>query len=195
MKTTILSLVLVSLASPALADVEAGKTALRRGDYQSAYRAFLPDAEAGDDVAMVTIVLLFYRGQLGEVNFTKDWYVRAFDRQNGDALNNIGVMYRDGQGVQKNGQLAYVLFLTVHLAEMGSENTQIRANGNLRRAVSELPTDQIANALCFTDEYVVAMVHGRGNTPTSFKPSASAVRLRDKDWWLPSEREHLPNCR
>ena len=35
-------------AAVALADVEAGKAALRRGDYAAAYRAFLPDAEAGD---------------------------------------------------------------------------------------------------------------------------------------------------
>ena len=183
-RTGLLILLVAFVSASAFGDVEAGKAALRAGDYQSAYRAFLPDAQGGDDVAMVTIGLMFYRGQLGSVDYNSamNWYVRAFDRQNGDAFNNIGVMFRDGLGVAKNEQLAYVLFLTVHLAEMGSESTQIRANDNLRRAVAELAPAAIREALCFTDEYIIALVHGRGTLAPGFKASKTAVRLRDKDW-------------
>jgi hypothetical protein len=197
MKNTAVTILIFLTAVAAMADVEAGKAALRRGDYVAAYRAFLPDAQAADDRAMVTIGLLYYRGQLGSIDYVKamDWYVRAFDRQNGDAFNNIGVMYRDGLGVKKNRVVAYSLFLIVHLAGLGSEDTQIRANDNLRRIVAEIPATEVAQALCSTDEYIVEYVHSRGNLPVAFKPSAKAVRLRDKDWWLPSEEANLPKCK
>ena len=71
-----------------------------------------------------------------------DWYLKAIDK-NGDAVNNIGVMYRDGLGVDKNRKVAHALFLTVHLTGMGGESTVMRANRNSARDRRASPSQTV----------------------------------------------------
>ena len=122
-------------------------------------------------------------------------YRKAAEQGLPQAQNGLGVMYRDGLGVRKNLEIAYSLFLIVHMTGMGSETTQIRTNDNLRRLVAELSPAKVTRTLCSTDEYVDTYVHLRGKVAADFQGSPSAVRLRDKDWWLPSEQPNLPICK
>ncbi|MCG8590328.1 MAG: sel1 repeat family protein [Proteobacteria bacterium] len=186
------------VAGPAFAGAPEGIAAAERGDYETAFREFQALAEAGDSKAMVTIGIWFHRGQGFPVDYDKamSWYLRALDLGDGDALNNLGVMYRDGLGVERNRQVAYLAFLIVHMQGMGSEATVRRANRNLRREADELSQAQIAEALCWTPEYLLAFIRGRGAPPPPASLARSETRraFRDLDWWLESEREHLPRC-
>ena len=47
---------------------------------------------------------MFYRGQLGVVNYTMaaKWFRKAAEQGSGTAHFNLGFMYRFGQGVESN---------------------------------------------------------------------------------------------
>ncbi len=165
-------------------------SALKRGDYETAYQEFEALAEQGDTKAMVTIGMFFYKGEGFPQDYTKamDWFLRAMELGNGDAYNNIGVMYRDGLGVTTNRAIAYDLFLMVHMKSMGSQSTQYRANRNLRREVDELGEDQIRYALCLSEDQVIAFVTERGATPAHIiETPGRHVRIKDREWWLDGE--------
>ncbi len=174
----------------AYAGVPEAKSALKLGDYETAYQEFEALAEQGDSKAMVTIGMFFYKGERFPQDYTKamDWFLRAMELGNGDAYNNIGVMYRDGLGVRTNRAIAYDLFLMVHMKSMGSQSTQYRANRNLRREVNELSEDQIRYALCLSEDQVIAFIKERGATPAHIiKTPARHVPIRDREWWLDGE--------
>jgi len=176
----------------AFAGENEGIEALQKGDYKMAYKEFLPLAKAGDEKSMITLGLLFHEGKGFEQNYSTamEWYIKAFRLGNGDAYNNIGVMYRDGLGVTKNRQIAYCLFLITHMRSLGTQDTQLRANRNLRRLITELSEDEIKQALCYTEEYVQEYVYSKGkinNISENFIPSLKTPAIKDKDWWIPGE--------
>jgi hypothetical protein len=139
--------------------------ALKKGDYQTAYNGFVPLAEDGDSKAMVSIGWLYHEGRGFKQDYDKamDWYLKAFQKRNGDACNNIGVMYRDGLGVSTNLQIAYALFWITHWEALGSESTQYRVGRNIEKIVARMAPEQIEEAVKMTAEYVVAYVEKRGN--------------------------------
>jgi TPR repeat protein len=199
MKRLVVVAALLLFIAPSYADVPEAIAAQRRGDYATAAREFKPAAEKGDVRAMISLGLLYYEGGRGlDQNYSEaySWYLRAFETGNGDAYNNIGVMFRDGLGVPVNRRVAYALFLIVHMKGLGSEATVSRANRNLRREAAELTRDDIAAALCLSEEYVARFVRARGDIATipARARDEHEVKLRDKDWWLPSEEQHLPRC-
>lgn len=174
--------------SPSHAGANEGVAAIKRGDYEAAYEEFNVLADAGDTRAMITIGMFFYKGDGFEQDYAKamDWFVRAFELGNGDAFNNIGVMYRDGLGVTANRAIAYDLFLLVHMRGLGSESTQLRANRNLRREVAELGETEIEYALCLSEGQVVSFVVDRGaSRPETY--ASDGIAIRDREWWLEGE--------
>ena len=178
------------VAPPTYAGVPEAMSALKRGDYETAYQEFDALAEQGDSKAMVTIGMFFYKGEGFPQDYSKamDWFLKAMALGNGDAYNNIGVMFRDGLGVPTDRSIAYDLFLMVHMQGIGGQGTQLRANRNLRREVSELSEDQIRYALCLSEEQVLAFVNERGATPAhDIKVPGKSVALRDREWWLEGE--------
>ena len=185
------SICLLSLTSPsAMAGVSDAVSALERGDYESAYQEFNALAEQGDTKAMVTIGMFFYKGEGFSQDYGKamDWFLKAMALGNGDAYNNIGVMYRDGLGVEVNRAIAYDLFLIVHMRGMGSQSTQYRANRNLRREVDELSDDTIEYALCLSESQVIGFVKERGKMPAhTIDTSGKHVAIKDREWWLDGE--------
>lgn len=174
----------------AIAGVPEAMSALKRGDYETAYQEFETLADQGDTKAMVTIGMFFYKGDGFPQDYGKamDWFLRAMALGNGDAYNNIGVMFRDGLGVAANRAIAYDLFLIVHMKGLGSQSTQYRANGNLRREVDELGEDQIRYALCLSEEQVLAFINKRGATPAHMINAPNDhVAIKDREWWLDGE--------
>ena len=75
-------------------------------------------AEQGDTVAMISLGVMYHTADGVSVDYETalDWYLRAYEKNDGDALNNIGVLFRDGLGLQKNEKIAYLLFLAVQIS-------------------------------------------------------------------------------
>ena len=186
-----MSACLISLvATAAFAGVPEAMSALKRGDYETAYQEFDTLAEQGDSKAMVTIGMFFYKGEGFPQDYGKamDWFLKAMALGNGDAYNNIGVMFRDGLGVETNRAIAYDLFLIVHMRGLGSQSTQHMANRNLRREVDELSDDQVRYALCLSEEQVLAFVKEQGATPAHMiETPEKIVAIKDREWWLDGE--------
>ena len=123
-------------------DLENAIAAMNRGDLNTAYRLFLPIAEKGDTKAMLTIGQFFHNGAPDfPRNYEKamDWYLRAWEKDDLFSANNIGVMFRDGLGVNQDLIVAAALFELV--IERGRENpnaaeTALRNMGTLKMIAS-----------------------------------------------------------
>lgn len=162
-----------------------------RGDFAAAYPLWVELAEGGNDKAAIEVGLMHHLGQGVPQDYAlaMDWYLKVFPK-NGDALNNIGVMYRDSLGVQQNRKIAHLLFLTVHMAGMGNQATVMRANRNLRREISELPLAERQESLCYTSQYLMAYVKSKGGLegiPENLRASPERKRIKELNWWLPGE--------
>lgn len=171
--------------------VQQALEATARDDFDSAYALWVSLAEAGDDRAALHAGLMHHVGQGRPINHQEayTWYLKAFD-QNADAWNNIGVLFRDGLGVTQNRQVAFLLFLTIHMSGQGGDDTQMRANHNLRREIAELPEEVRQAALCHTPDYLVAYVKSRGQLdgiPQACRAGPGRKRFRELGWWAPGE--------
>lgn len=153
-------------------------------------------AKKGDVKAMVSLGVMYHTGNGTKVDYTKamDWYLLAYAKNDGDALNNIGVLFRDGLGVPKNEKIAYLLFLGVHMEGLGSESTQRRAGGSLGRLIESMNKGDIYEALSYTWNYVDQVVKSRGGNTKVGKdvlPTRTQPRIRDNNWWLDSESKKM----
>ncbi len=182
-----------SAESPDKANLELVKKALSAeaaGDYKTSYSIWESLYDKGDYRAAVSAGLMHHLGTGMPVDYAKamDWYLKA--KYDADAMNNIGVLYRDGLGVTKNRKIAYLLFLTIHMEGMGNEETIMRANRNLRREIAELPMEERQEALCYNLGYMVAFIDSRGAPMKTAKQTREAKklpRIRDLGWWAPGE--------
>ncbi len=153
-------------------------------------------AANGDAKAMITLGLFYHQGDGVPVSYEKamDWYLIAYEKNDGDAFNNIAVMYRDGLSVEKNEKVAYLLFLMVHMNGMGTDATQMRTNRSLRRLIGSLDEATIKEALSYTWAYVDQIVRSRGKDYTiddDVLPSKERLRFKDANWWLPNEKKNM----
>ena len=105
-----LAALLLALALPflspgfATAGFDEGVAAYERGDYQTAFREFMPLAVAGDPSAQANIGLMYANGQgvLQNDPEAVRWYRMAADQGNAIAQSNLGTMYQFGRGVLQN---------------------------------------------------------------------------------------------
>lgn len=179
--------------SPSPADAQKVRMALeaeRSGDGRSALATWEELAGCGDRNGMVAAGMMYQLGTAGTpIDYEKAivWYLKA---DNGDAINNLGVMLRDGHGFPQNRRAAFLMFLTVHMSGAGDEEGIMRANRNLRREIAELPQAERQHALCYTREYLVAYLEQRGRltgVPTEYRASATRPRFKELNWWRPGE--------
>jgi hypothetical protein len=197
MKAGVIFLLAIScVMHPTRAGVKEALEAEKRGDFEVARKEYTALADKGDDKAMINLGLMHHTGQGTKQDYEKamEWYLKAFTKKNGDALNNIGVMYRDGLGVEKNLKVAYLLFLAVHMDGLGTDETQMRANRNLRRLMESLQTREVEDALSYTWAYVEQIVKSQGKNVAIGKdvlPTKDRPRIRDNGWWMESEREKM----
>ncbi len=153
-------------------------------------------AKKGEVKAMISLGVMYHTGDGVKEDYTKamDWYLQAYAKNDGDALNNIGVLFRDGLGVPKNEKIAYLLFLGVHMEGLGTEATQYRAGRSLGKLAESLKQDDIYEALSYTWNYVDQIVKSRGKNAKVGKnvlPAKKRPRIRDNNWWLDSERKKM----
>lgn len=75
-----------------------------KGDYQAAYKEWMPLAELGDAEAQYNIGVLFDEGAGVDQDLVAaaDWYRRAGEQGFMDAQTNLGIMYYHGHGVDRH---------------------------------------------------------------------------------------------
>lgn len=161
-----------------------------RGDIAGALDIWEELGNAGDVDAMVAAGVLYQQHPKDDLAYAKalDWYMKS---QTDDALNNMGVMYRDGTGVPVNRKISYLLFLSVHMTGSNA-NSITRANRNLRQEVAELPKDELQEALCLTADYFNAYLESRGKLvgiPRNLRASPERKRFKELGWWGKGEIE------
>lgn len=184
------SILFVPIANAAERDerIDRALAAGARGDVAEELTLWEQLGDEGDQKAMVSAGVIYQKGLGGAPDYEKalDWYMKSMQDM---ALNNMGVMYRDGEGVPKNRKIAYLLFLFVHM--QGNDVAAITyANRNLRQEVAELPKDEIKAALCYTPDYFKAYLMSHGalvGVPPDLRASADRKRFKDLGWWAKDE--------
>ncbi len=100
--------------SEASAGYETGRAALDTGAYGEAISSWEPVAEEGDSRAQYGLGVIFEQGR-GEVGRNLDaaiqWYALAARQGHPAALNNLGLMYAQGRGVERDVSRAIRLWL------------------------------------------------------------------------------------
>lgn len=170
--------------------VDRALSAEARGDIAGALKIWEELGNAGDVDAMVAAGVLYQQQLNDELAYAKalNWYMKS---QTDDALNNMGVMYRDGTGVPVNRKISYLLFLFVHMTGSNA-NSITRANRNLTREVAELPKHELKEALCLTTDYFKAYLESRGklvDIPKNLRASPERKRFKELGWWGKGEIE------
>lgn len=124
-----LTLVVAFGAPHAYAQVGGGYTQalklVRSGQWQRAISIFKPLAEEGHAASQFSLGLIYHlgRGVKADVETAYDWYKKAAVQQHPPAMNNIGMMYLNGEYVVQNRDVAFGLF------EMASvEHAQAKDN-------------------------------------------------------------------
>lgn len=150
-------------------------------------------AAGGDDNAMVQLGIYHYEGSLIPQDHAKamDWWLKALEKGNADALSNLAVLHRDGKAAPANKKVAYCVFLTIHMCGLGDEGTQYRAGSCLGRLAQELTKEDLKDCLSnYTLGYLQAYLQAKGQMqgiPEKFRPSDQNPALKDLDWWMDGE--------
>ena len=133
---------LALLGAAAVADYRDGARAWERGDFDDAFQAWLPLAEAGDAVAQNSIGYMYRRafGVAFDEAAAAQWYRRAADQGLVDAMTNIGFMHDEGRGVERDWVQSYKWFL------LASRRGIERAAGHLQVLEDFMTPEQIVVA-------------------------------------------------
>lgn len=146
-----LGLVLAFAAAiPAQADFEDGNEAYARRDYETAFIAWMPLAEAGDPRAQNNIGFMFRKGRGTQIDERKAiyWYQRAADQGFADAMTNLGYMYDEGRTVEQDLIVSYMWFT------LAAERGRAGAEGHLDVLETYLSPEEVAEAKRRAAEWV-----------------------------------------
>ena len=97
-------LIFLVLSTGARADLQAGITAYRAGNYESALQEFKPLAAKGNADGQVNLGFLYARGQGVKLDYKEAlvWYRKAAEQGQPDAQFNLGSLYYDGLGIRRD---------------------------------------------------------------------------------------------
>ena len=86
------------------ADFKSGGDAYKSGDYETAYKEFLPLAKNGDHRAMYALGSMYAGGHGVEQDLTQSfkWFKEAAKYGRPDAMFKLGLIYEEGHGVKAN---------------------------------------------------------------------------------------------
>lgn len=158
--------------------------AYQAGDFETATPLFEILSAHGDSKATVTLAKMYQTGEGKPLDYRKafDMYLTVW-QVNGDAANNLAVMFRDGQGIEANRTIATLMFYTIYLIGMGSDDTQIRAGRNLSRELERMTSAERQQAGCYNAAYMVAYIESKGTlkgVPEGLRGTTN-TRFRDVD--------------
>lgn len=107
-----LCIALCCAATPALAGYEDALRLVREAKYQQAMAEFLPLALEGHSASQFSVGLMYHlgRGVKADEKTAYEWYKKAALLENAPAMNNLGMMYLNGEYVAKNPDIAFKLF-------------------------------------------------------------------------------------
>ena len=134
-------IVLALLATfPALADFKTALDAYNAGDYETAYREWLPLAEKDSPAAQFNMGLMFERGEGREQDFKMaiDWYLRAAENEFGRAQFRLGEIYQAGEAVEQDLVQARKWFA------IAAESRHPGANKRRKKVAKEMTPGEIA---------------------------------------------------
>ncbi len=136
MKRIFIFLALCLLALPAAAADKATE-AYHRGDYEAAFREWLPMAEAGDAEAQyhVGAMYLAAEGVPLDLKAAAHWLGLAAEQGHAAAQTDYGVLHFNGQGVPQNIVQAYKWFVVA--MELGSKSAKQRRDVCSRRMTAD----------------------------------------------------------
>ncbi len=113
-------------------DYEAGLEAVKKEDYQRAYKKWKPLAEKGNPDAQFGVGYMYLQGKGVVMDYKKamKWFRLAAEQGDSDAQNNLGLMYAVGNGVVED--LVYARMWFEIAASNGSEGAKknLTASGN-----------------------------------------------------------------
>jgi len=103
-----------------------GFEATERGDYQTAFKLWLPLAEQGDANAQFILGVMYANGRGVRQSYqeAERWYRKAAEDGFSPAQHNLGEMYYEGKGVHQNYTEALQWYLKA--AEQGFSPAQNR---------------------------------------------------------------------
>ncbi len=111
-------------------------TAFESGDYETAYRLWLPMAEDGDAEAQNYLGIMHYLGFGVDRDYSKalEWYQKSAEAGHPDGQRNYGDMINFGRGIKKDNYQAYKWYFAA--SQQGNEGAlrqieAIAASGNL----------------------------------------------------------------
>ena len=119
------ALLMTSVSGANAQDFDKGMAAADAGDYQTAFKEFLPLAERGNVFAHMMVGRMYDDGNGVVQNYVEavKWYRSAADQGNALAQWSIGMMYRNGNGVVQDDVEA-VKWLRLS-ADQGQEWAQV----------------------------------------------------------------------
>jgi TPR repeat protein len=119
-------LLVLSFATPAGADFQAGADAYDRGDYATALREWRPLVEQGDATAQYNLGLLYANGQGMPQDDAQagKWYAKAALQGHAKAQVDLGDLCIKGQGIPQDYTMA--LFLCRLAADQGNALAQVK---------------------------------------------------------------------
>ena len=107
--TALLGASVFSFQSTAWADTQEqqfqqGFEATTRGDYQTAFKLWLPLAEQGNASVQFNLGVMYENGQgVKQDDFEAvKWYRKAAEQGDAEAQTNLGAMYSNGRGVKQD---------------------------------------------------------------------------------------------
>lgn len=138
-----------------------GKQAYVEGDFQRAFKEFLPLAEAGDQTMQNQIAAMYYAGQGVAQDYAKaaEWFRRSAREGSADGQYLLGKLYYHGQGVERNFEEAHkwlldsatrgkasaqYLLASLYLSGQGVERNEMRAYfwSVLAAGAAEMPEEE-----------------------------------------------------
>jgi TPR repeat protein len=119
-----------------------GYDAYELGDYETALKHWLVEAEAGDADIQARIALMYLLGEGSEKNLQQAarWFGESAEQNFGKAQYQLGRLYASGIGVEQDDVKAFVMM------SAAIENGSPRATTDLEIVVARLSADQKAVA-------------------------------------------------
>lgn len=134
-----------------LASLDAAEAARERGDGHGRVAIFKNLAERGDGQAAQQIGIIYLNGQQIEKNPVDAyrWFYAAWSLSEMEGLNAMGVMIRDGVGVQVNLPLAAAAF---YLSKAGARSREAfdRASNNLDKLQQRISPEEKSQLTCIS---------------------------------------------
>lgn len=134
-----------------MASLDAAEAAKERGDGSARIAALKSMAQRGDGTAAQTIGMMFLNGNLVKTDLTEAyrWFYAAWSLSEYEGLNAMGVMMRDGLGVNRNLPLAQASFILAAVASK-RRDAHDRALENSKKLEQQINAADSAQIACLS---------------------------------------------